>query len=55
MPRFIAIIARAVGVETKAEQLLATFTSSEPPGRERIQFFKDRARDSVLNITLMAP
>jgi hypothetical protein len=47
----LLIIARAVGVETKAEQLLATFTSGEPPGREWIQSFKDRAGDSVLNIT----
>ena len=44
------ITVRGVGVETKGEQLLATFTLSEPPGREWIQFFKERASASVLNI-----
>jgi hypothetical protein len=44
------ITVRGVGVETKGEQLLATFTLSEPPGREWIQFFKERAGASILNV-----
>lgn len=44
------ITVRGVGVEAKGEHLLATFTLSEPPGREWFQFFKERASASVLNI-----
>jgi hypothetical protein len=42
---------RGVGVEAKGEQLLATFTLSEAaPGQPWVQFFKERASASVLNI-----
>jgi hypothetical protein len=44
------ITVRGVGVEAKGEQLLATFTVSQPPDREWVQFFKERAGASILNI-----
>jgi hypothetical protein len=44
------ITVRGVGVEAKGEHLLATFTLSEAPGQRWVQFFRERASASVLNI-----
>ncbi len=42
------ITVRGVGAEAKGEHLLATFTLSEAPGQQWVQFFKERASASVL-------
>jgi hypothetical protein len=44
------ITVRGVGIEAKGELLRATFTLSEAPGQRWVQFFKERASASVLNI-----
>ena len=45
-----AITVRGIGIETKGDWLLATFTLSEAPGQRWIEFFRERATGSLLGI-----
>lgn len=44
------ITLRGVGVEAKGDHLLATFTLSETPSQAWMEFFRERANGSLLNI-----
>lgn len=44
------ITVRGIGIESKGDHVIATFTLSEPPSQAWIAFFRERANGSLLNI-----